>query len=235
MINIKVFTTNQDLDLNCVKIITSSTHLNDNLVLAMPTGNTVIGFYKILVQETNNVFYENIRIFMLDTYYPQDTNNPLSFYSYIKKNLLDHINLLSENFHILDSNTQNPDLECQNYEKEIQQAGGIDLAILGLGGNGHIAFNEPGTSSDSVTHLAQLTPETLTANGNIPGVTQGLTMGIKTIMSAKKIILLAKGKAKAKPVCDAVRGPISEECPASFLQTHPDVTFFLDSDAASLL
>lgn len=205
-------------------------------VLALPTGITPLEMYKGLVflTKTQNFSWQKIKIFMLDTLYSQDSHDPNSSYSYIKKTLVDHIDLPKENFHILDSQTQNPKIECQKYEEEIKRANGIDIAILGIGTNGHIAFNEPGTSADSLTHLAELTPEILVANGNIPGITQGLTMGIKTILSARKIILLAKGKEKAQAVYNAVKGPISPDCPASFLQTHLDVTFILDKDAANL-
>ena len=118
----------------------------------------------------------------------------------------------------------------------IEQLGGIDLAILGIGQNGHIAFNEPVTPFDSVTHLAKLTESTRISNGGTDKIPKyGMTMGIKTIMSAKKILLLAKGKNKAEIVKKALQGPITTDCPASILQTHPDCTFFLDEEAASQL
>lgn len=221
----------------CVEVASQIFKLiNNTSTIALPTGNTPVDMYTELVKLSGtDLNWLKTNIFILDVYYPQDPNDPNSFYSYIKNNLLDNINLPPENFHILDSNTKNTVEECLKYEENINKAGGIDLAILGIGENGHIAFNEPGTLPNSETHLTNLTPETLAANGNIPGINQGLTMGIKTIMSAKKIFLLAKGKAKAKAVRDAVEGPISTSCPASYLQNHADCTFYLDEDAASLL
>ncbi|MCL5676187.1 MAG: glucosamine-6-phosphate deaminase [Patescibacteria group bacterium] len=206
---------------------------NKTNVLALPTGNTPLKFYKKITNASLN--WKNITIFMLDCWYPQDRNDLNSFYSYIERNLLSKINLPKENFHILNSAATNPEKECEKYEQEIKKAGELDLAILGLGQDGHIGFNEPGTPENSLTHLAKLTEQTLNDNGNLAHITCGLTMGIKTILSAKKIFLLAKGLNKAPVVKKALEGPISLKCPASFLQKHPDCTFFLDREAASLL
>lgn len=204
----------------------------NNLVIAFPTGNTPLEMYQYLTKKKIN--WKNVSIFMLDSYFPQDPKDPNSFYSYIKTNLLDHINFPPSNFHILNSATKDTQQECQQYEEEIRKAGGLDLAVLGIGENGHIAFNEPGTVKESLTHLSKLTTETIMANGrNTPEY--GLTMGIQTILNTKKIIVLAKGAKKAKAIYNAVKGPISSDCPASFLQEHRDVIFLLDSEAAILL
>lgn len=217
----------------CFKSILNNFHNCKNI--ALPTGNSPLGLYKYIIVH-NQVNWKLVKIFMLDVIYPQNPLDPKSYLTYIKTFLIDHINLPLNNFHILNSATKNPYRECQKYEEMINKAGGLDLAILGIGPNGHIAFNEPGTLFDSVTHIAALTKETkkhlgFKENANI----KGLTMGLKTIMMVKKIILLAKGKVKAKVILNAVRGPISTTCPASVLQNHPDCSFFLDSAAASLL
>lgn len=196
----------------------------DRTTIALPTGNTPTPLYARLIKKSIN--WPAITIFMLDCYYPQDPNDPESFYMYMQNNLLRHVSIPEKNFHILDSNTKNPANECNEYEKSINNAGRLDVAILGLGENGHIAFNEPGTSSDSLTHQAELQGQKFN---------YGLTMGIKTIISAKKIFLLATGKTKATAVKKALSGAIDASCPASFLQDHPDTTFFLDEAAASLL
>lgn len=193
--------------------------------IALPTGKTPAGMYREL--KKMNLDWSRITIFMLDVNYPQNPNDPESFFSFAKNNLP------KAEFNILNSQTLDPDEECRQYEVKIAAAGGLDLAILGIGQNGHIAYNEPGTSFGTLTHLAELSPETIKIN-NLK-VHQGLTMGIKTIMAAKKIILLAKGRNKAEIVKRTVEGPVSESCPASVLQTHPDTTFLLDQEAASLL
>lgn len=206
--------------------------------IGFPTGNTAIPMYAYLTKNPNHqILWKNITIFMLDVLFPQLANDPLSYYTYIKTNLLNKISLPLDNFHILDSACDNPNEECQKYEAEIRKAGGLDLVILGLGQNGHIAFNEPGTNPDLSTHKTALTNETININSsdnkNYP--TMGLTMGIKTIMSAKKIILLAQGENKARAVFNSIKKTINPLCPASFLQNHPDCTYFLDTNAAKLL
>lgn len=194
-------------------------------IIALPTGNTPIGMYQELKQK--NLDWGEITVFMLDVNYPQDPAEPESFYSFSQKYLS------TNKFNILDSQTKNPEKECADYEAKISAAGGLDLAVLGLGQNGHIAYNEPGTGFDSLTHLAELSPETITQNHL--KVTQGLTVGIKTIMSAKKIILLAKGASKAAIIKRAIEGPITVDCPASVLQKHQDCTFLLDQAAGNLV
>ena len=187
-------------------------------VAALPTGKTPIGMY--LELKKMNLGWTKIKIFMLDVNYPQDPKDPDSFYNFAKKYLP------TEKFEIMNSQAKDPEKECEEYEAKIQAAGGLDLAVLGIGANGHIAFNEPGTGFGSLTHLAKLQNQKFE---------YGLTMGIKTIMSAKKIILLAKGAAKAAIVKRAIEGLVTEACPASILQTHPDATFILDREAAGLL
>ncbi|MBI3980403.1 glucosamine-6-phosphate deaminase [Candidatus Microgenomates bacterium] len=206
-------------------------------VLALPTGNTPTSLYRLLSVD-KTIDWSKVVIFMLDCYYPQDKNDPLSFYTYIKNNLLDNINLPPENFHMLDSQALNPEQECLKYEKEIQEAGGLDLAILGLGENCHIAFCEPGTPQDSLTHVTNISTQTILVNNvdkveNFP--TKALTVGIKTILSARKIMVLAKGEKKALSVKRSLTENPSAECPASFLQNHPNITYMLDSEAAALL
>lgn len=200
--------------------------INNNCqTMALPTGNTPIGMY--LELKKRNIDWKKVKVFMLDVNYPQNPAEPTSFYSFAQKYLP------SKKFNILNSQTKDPEKECREYEEKIKAAGGLDLAVLGIGENGHLAYNEPGTDWKSLTHMAKLSLETIKINKL--KMQYGLTMGIKTIMSAKKIILLAKGADKAAIVKRAVEGPMDKNCPASILQTHPDVTFILDQEAASLL
>ncbi len=157
---------------------------------------------------------------MLDAFYPQNPADPGSFYSYAKTNLP------GVGFNILDSNAKDPDKECRDYEAKIQAAGGLDLAVLGIGPNGHVAFNEPGTDPNLPTHKARLENQPFEF---------GLTMGIKTILGAKKIVLLATGADKAAAIKAALTPPPRLDCPASWLQNHPDCTFLIDQEAAAKL
>lgn len=201
----------EDFDRQAADLITGKT-------IALPTGKTPIGMY--LELKRKNLDWGEITVFMLDVNYPQDPAEPESFFSFAQKYLP------TKKFNILNSQTADPDKECAEYETKISAAGGLDLAVLGIGPNGHIAYNEPGTGFDSLTHLAKLENQKFE---------HGLTMGIKTIMNAKKIILLAKGANKAGIIKRAVEGQVDVSCPASVLQQHPDVTWLLDPAAASLL
>jgi glucosamine-6-phosphate deaminase len=194
-------------------------------VIAFPTGNTPVGMYREL--RSRNIDWSKITIFMLDANYPQDPNEPNSFFSFIQTNLP------GVKFNILDSAAKDPAKECADYEARIKAAGGLDLAILGIGQNGHIAYNEPGTNPETITHLANLDPQTIGVNEL--KIKQGLTMGIKTIMSAKKVLLLAKGSNKADAIKAAIAPPPNLSCPASWLQNHLDCTLLIDEAAAGKL
>jgi len=221
----------KDFDLKASKIIAKDLKKASRqkpLTIALPTGNTPTGLYQQLVKMPIN--WQYITIFMLDSYYPETKN---SFYLYIQIHLLQYINLPAQNFNILNSAAKNPQKECQQYEEKIKKAGGLDITILGIGQNGHIAFNEPGSSKNSLTRLVKLSPSTIKLNPERPH--QGLTVGINTILSSKKIYLLAKGDNKTQAVHQALTTPSSSDCPASFLQTHPQTTFILDATAGRLL
>ena len=150
------------------------------------------------------------------------------FYSRLKN--------LPQRFEIMDGTTKDPKEECENYERKIKECGGIDIALLGIGANGHIAFNEPGSEFDSRTRLVDLHPQTLMANfkGEAP-VTQAMTMGIGTLLEAKRIFIVALGKSKAQAVKSAMQEVPTRTLPASGLQKHPNVTWFLDQEAASFI
>jgi glucosamine-6-phosphate deaminase len=194
-------------------------------VIALPTGNTPLDLYQEL--RNRSIDWSKLSIFMLDVNYPQDPADPTSFYNFVKTNLP------GVQFNILDSAAKDPAKECAAYEAKIKAAGGLDLVILGIGVNGHIAYNEPGTSPESLTHVANLDPGTVSTNHL--KIKNGLTMGIKTILSAKKILLLAKGSGKADAVKAALTPPPNLSSPASWLQNHSDCTFLIDDGAAGKL
>lgn len=225
--------------IQAAKLIADQIRQKPDLVLGLSTGSTPLATYTELIRmhRDDHLDFSGVTTFNLDEYYGLSREHPQSFYSEIHKNLLDHINVRSNRTHIPDGQSKAPAKTCSEYEDAIVAAGGIDLQILGIGRTGHIGFNEPTSSLASRTRLKTLSDETINDNskisGDIPEV--AITMGIGTILEAKKILLLAFGDAKANAVAKAIEGPISSSCSASALQMHRDVRFILDEEAASEL
>lgn len=223
-------------------IIASQIILKPNSVLGLATGSTPLGMYQHLINlySQGTVNFYDVKTFNLDEYHKISPSSPQSYYFYMMENFFNHINIQPENINIPDGGAEDVDKECIVYEEKIEIAGGINLQVLGIGPNGHIGFNESGDHFQANTHLAELTEETIEANSRffdsieeVP--TTAITMGIKSIMLAKKIILLANGKGKAEIISKALKGKITPNVPASILQLHPDVTVILDKEAASKL
>lgn len=232
----------ENVDLVAGKIVAEQLKKKPASAFIFPTGQTPLGLYANLVSlfKKGKIDFKNAQIFNLDEYYPIKHQNPASYFYYMKKNLIDQINIRLENWHIPNGKAASPQKEAEKYEKEIKQVGKFDLAVLGLGPGTtcHIGFNEPPSSLDSVARYMSLSRQTLKVNStlftnpqDIP--TGALTMGIADIFRAKKVVLIAKGRHKALGVKIALTGPISETAPASFLRLHPNVTFLLDQEAAS--
>lgn len=184
--------------------------------------------------------FSRATVFNLDEYLGLPPDHPGSFASYMRRHLWDRVNLRQEACHIPKSLPEDPEVECRRYEELIAGAGGIDLAVLGLGRNGHIAFNEPGTPFGSLTHVALLTPETRAAEADAFGGLEkvperAITMGIRTLMNARELFLLVSGEGKAGVLSRVLRGPVSPEVPASVLQLHPRLTVLADAAAAARL
>ena len=213
-----------------------------NAVLGLATGSTPIPTYKKMAElyTSGAVDYSGITTFNLDEYVGLGHDHEQSYYYFMHENLFSHINVPEERIHVLSGTAPDSEKECADYEKMIDAAGGIDLQILGIGRNGHIAFNEPADAFAPVTHVVQLTDSTIEANkrffssaDEVPR--KALTMGIGSIMKARAIIIIATGSDKAEAVKAMIKGPITPECPASVLQMHPNVVVMLDEGAASLL
>ncbi len=211
-------------------------------VLGLPTGSSPIGMYKILVSEykNNNVSFENVKTFNLDEYMGLDRNNDQSYYYFMNENLYSHVNLKTENINIPDGMAKDINQESIRYENKLKAEGPMDIMFLGIGNNGHIGFNEPDEYFEPFTHEVKLTQDTIEANArffekieDVP--TKAITMGVKTISSARKIVLIAAGSAKATAISKAVNGKITPQVPASILQMHDDVTVIIDKEAASKL
>ncbi|WP_035293402.1 glucosamine-6-phosphate deaminase [Clostridium sp. KNHs214] len=216
--------------------------LKPNSILGLATGSTPIGMYNELINMYKNgeVDFSSVKTFNLDEYYGLEKKNEQSYHYYMNKNLFNHINVGEENINIPNGMTENIERECFEYDKRIEEAGGIDIQVLGIGGNGHIGFNEPNDTFEAETHLVKLDEKTIKDNSRffnsmdeVP--TTAVSMGIKTIMMSKKVILLANGKGKAAAIRKTIEGKITPEVPASILQLHKDVTFIIDKEAASEL
>jgi glucosamine-6-phosphate deaminase len=208
---------------------------NPRTVLCLPTGNTPVGVYRELTRmyKEGDVSFAQCVVFNLDEYYPIDPDDPNSYRSFMKHNLFDHVDLPPESANIPNGQAADPEAECERYEAEIRESGGIDLALLGIGRNGHIGFNEPGRELCLRTHVVTLTQSTLEANhgpfGSIEAMPKrALTMGIGSIMSAKRIIVIASGPSKRQAVEAMLSGKVTTDVPASLLQLHRDVTVVLD-------
>ena len=216
-------------------------YLKPGKVLGLATGSSPIGLYKKMIEYNKQVSYKDITTFNLDEYVNLPLEHPESYYSFMHTNLFDHVDIKEENIHIPSGLGDNIEEKCKEYDKDIEKAGGVDVQLLGLGADGHIGFNEPGTPFDSGTHVTGLADQTIKDNARffdfdmskVP--TQACTQGIGTIMKAKNILLIATGANKAQAVKDMLEGPVDEKCPASILQKHPNVTIIVDEPAASLL
>jgi len=204
-----------------------------NLVVGFATGETQLGFYKKLVEsyDAREVSFSKLKTFNLDEYYPIKKDDKKSFSHYMFSNFFNKVDVKKQNVNLLDGNARDTEKECERYEKEIRK-NPMDIQFLGIGENGHVAYNEPGSEADSKTRLIELTRDTIKKKKSGK---MALTVGISTILSSREIILLASGRSKAKAVKCLVKGNISSECPASFLRNHKKFTLIVDMDAARLL
>ncbi|MBE6132157.1 MAG: glucosamine-6-phosphate deaminase [Erysipelotrichaceae bacterium] len=210
-------------------------------VLGLATGSTPLGVYKKLVEayQTNEVSFENVESFNLDEYVGLDSTNNQSYRYFMDHNLFNHINI-DINKTYIPSDKETSENYYKRYDDKIENHGGIDIQILGIGSNGHIAFNEPGTSFDSLTHIVSLKESTIKDNSRffnsideVP--TRAISMGLKSIMNAKRIILIAFGKNKQEAIRCLFEEEANENLPASILKSHPNVTIYCDKEASSLL
>ncbi len=211
----------------------------EDAVLGLATGSSPIGLYENMIQDhkENGTSYAKCQSFNLDEYVGIDRNHPESYWTFMHKNLFHGIDLPEDRVHVPYGNTKE---DCEAYEKAMENVS-VDIQVLGIGANGHIGFNEPGTPFTKETHIVELTEKTRSDNARffdndinqVP--THAITMGIATIMKAKKILLVATGANKADAVAAMVNGPVDSVCPASVLQNHADVVVIVDEAAAAKL
>lgn len=211
-------------------------------VLGLATGNTPVPLYRELVRlhREEGLSFARVVTFNLDEYLGLPREHPESYWTFMHRQLFDHVDIAPENIHIPAGQPDDVGTHCAEYEQAIRDAGGIDFQLLGIGRTGHIGFNEPGSPRDSRTRRIELDPVTredaADAFGGLDQVpTHAITMGCGTILEARRLGLLAFGERKAAIVREAIEGPITAEVSASFLQEHPDAAFFLDREAAGQL
>lgn len=247
-IPVKIFPDQKDgshfIALQIADLIRKKQKSKEKCVLGLATGSTPKSLYTELVRmhQEEKLSFKNVITFNLDEYYPIDVDALQSYDRFMRTHLFDHIDINPKNIHIPNGSIKKEEIKqhCQEYERKIKEAGGIDLQILGIGYNGHIGFNEPGSGIYSKTRLITLDNSTRIANAyefaNISQVPRlAITMGISAILKSKKIILMAWGQAKAPVLKKAVEDDDTEQVPASLLQNHDDVLFVVDEAAASEL
>ena len=233
----------QDMSRKAANIISARVIMKPDCVLGLATGGTPVGTYAQLVDWCNkgDLDFSEVTTVNLDEYRGLPKEHPQSYWYFMNENLFSKVNIDPAKTNLPDGTNLDTAAECARYNGIIHKLGGIDLQLLGIGPNGHIGFNEPGEAFELETHCIDLAPTTIEANkrffdGNEALVPkQAYTMGIKTIMQARKVLVVANGKAKAQAVKDAVTGPVTPACPGSILQLHPDCILVADEEALSLL
>jgi glucosamine-6-phosphate deaminase len=227
-----------EMSAKAADMLISKLHEKPNMNLGLATGGTPKGLYDHLIQDhkEHGTSYKHVTSFNLDEYVGMKPQDPNSYHYYMADALFNHIDIDVSNTHVPNGLADTPEEECRRYDEMIQNHGGIDLQILGIGQNGHIGFNEPGTSFNSPTHIVTLEESTRKANARyfnsldeVP--TQAITMGIESIMKSKEILLLISGEAKAEAMYQLLNGEITENFPASILKKHPCVTIIADQEA----
>jgi glucosamine-6-phosphate deaminase len=231
-----------ELSKKAAEIIADAIRNKPDLILGLATGGTPVGCYRELIRmhKEEGLDFSRVVTFNLDEYVGLPPTHPQSYRYFMNENLFNHVNIRMENTHLPNGMSDDLQKTCKEFEEAIKAAGGIDLQLLGIGTNSHIAFNEPGSPFNSRTRVVKISEQTRRDNARffrsideVPR--QAISMGIGTIMEARKIVLLASGAGKADAVAKSIKGPITEDVPASILQRHPDCTFILDEAAASKL
>ena len=228
-----------ELSLKAAQYCISKIRNNPKITLGLATGSTPVGLYKELVRDhqENHTSYKDVTSFNLDEYIGLSGDDPNSYRYFMDYHLLNHLDIKKDHTYVPKGDAPNPEQQCLDYELLLKNHNGVDLQILGIGPNGHIGFNEPGTSIHSETHIIELTQSTREANARffnnrideVP--THAITMGISSIMRSKEIILLISGAQKREALTQFLQGEITENFPASILRNHPCMTLIADEAA----
>lgn len=238
---VRVFNTPEEIAVACADIFTEQLIKKPASILGLATGASPVKTYNELIKRYKNgdISFAEVKTFNLDEYcdLPRDDKN--SYYTFMHENLFNSVDIKEENVHILDGNALDADKEAKAFDDAIDNEGGIDIQLLGIGTNGHIGFNEPCDAFSDGTFKVKLTDSTIKSNSiyfeNDSMPRYALTMGINSIMKAAKIVLIATGASKADAIKATVDGEVSPMCPASILQKHPDAVLLIDKEAAKLL
>lgn len=230
----------EELSRKAAEILAAHIIVQPELVLGLATGDTPAGTYQKLIEKYNEgaLDFSHVKTVNLDEYVGLASTHPQSYRYFMEKHLFEYININAENTYLPDGTSDDLDKACTLYNSIIRSLGGIDVQLLGIGRNGHIGFNEPGTAFETKTHVVDLSQDTIRANSrlferieDVPK--RAITMGIGNIMQAKNILLIVNGEAKADAVVSAFYGPVVPTVPASILQLHPNVTVVADEAALS--
>lgn len=238
---VTVLKTAEEIGVAVAKIFTDEVKANPNCILGLATGASPIPTYNNIIKthKEEGISFKGVKTYNLDEYCDLPKADKNSYYTFMHEQLFNGLDILEENVHFLDGNATDTDAECRRYDNEINEAGGIDIQLLGIGNNAHIGFNEPADSFTDGSFKVKLTDSTIEANkiyfDENPMPHYALTMGVNQIMSAKKIVLIATGPKKAEAIRNMIKGEVTPQVPASILQNHDDVEIFLDEVAASLL
>ena len=238
---IRIFKTAEEIGIEAAKIFTDAVKAKPDCVLGLATGASPVPTYKNIIKNHNEtgLSFADVKTYNLDEYCDLPKNDKNSYYTFMHEQLFNGLDIKEENVHFLDGNAADKIAECKRYDAEIENAGGIDVQLLGIGNNAHIGFNEPAEEFTDGSFEVKLTESTINANkiyfdeGAMPHY--ALTMGINQIMKAQKIVLIATGPKKAEAIRNMIEGEVTPAVPASILQKHNDVIIFLDKEAASLL
>jgi len=235
--DIRKFANYEQISINAASIVSDAISEKPNGLFGFATGSTPVRLYELLIigYQRGEISFDRLTTANLDEYIGLPPSHEQSYSTFMQNHLFGHVNIKPDSIHFPEAG-----LDPASFDQLIQNKGGIDLQILGLGSNGHIGFNEPGSSFDSRTRVVNLAPSTIQDNArffdhieNVPR--QAVTMGIQTIMDARKILLLAHGSGKAEAIKRCLQGPQTEEVPGSCLQSHPHMTVLIDDDAAQKL
>ena len=238
---VTVLKTAEEIGVAVAKIFTDEVKANPDCILGLATGASPIPTYNNIIKthKEEGISFKGVKTYNLDEYCDLPKADKNSYYTFMHEQLFNSLDILEENVHFLDGNAADTDAECRRYDNEINEAGGIDIQLLGIGNNAHIGFNEPADSFTDGSFKVKLTDSTIEANkiyfDENPMPHYALTMGVNQIMSAKKIVLIATGPKKAEAIRNMIKGEVTPQVPASILQNHNDVEIFLDEAAASLL
>jgi glucosamine-6-phosphate deaminase len=239
VIRLQICASDGEIGERAAELITEASRARPDLVLGVATGSSCLSTYAALerLRAEGSLDLGRAAAFALDEYVGLDPGHPESYAAVIDRTVTAPLGFDPDRVRVPDGFADDLEEACARYEAQLEKAGGVDLQLLGIGSNGHIGFNEPGSSFSTLTHVATLTAETRASNArffprpdDVP--TRSITEGLATIMRARCIVLIAMGEGKARALAAALEGPIVEECPASILQLHPDVVVFADRSAA---